>query len=115
MEFFSILNNAGALITTGLGLMGLMRPTAAASFTSLEPLGTIGVSEIRATYGGFFFALGAYAIWTQSPVAFAVVGLAWLGAAVGRIVSVFVDRSTSLKNIGGIAFEGAIGALLLIS
>lgn len=113
MELTVLLNNAGAAITAGLGLMGLVRPSAAAAFTHLKPQGRIGVSEVRATYGGFFLALGAWALWTQLPAAFTVAGVAWLGAAAGRAISVVVDRSTEPKNLGGIVFEAAIGALLL--
>jgi len=47
---------AGA-VTLGLGLLGLLRPAAAAAFTSIEPKGPMGVSEIRATCGGLFAAL----------------------------------------------------------
>ena len=46
--------------------------------------------------------------------AFTVAGIAWLGAAVGRAISVIVDRSTELKNLGGIVFEAVIGALMLV-
>ncbi len=113
MEWASTLNNAGALITAGLGVMGLVRPSAASEFTSLEPRGKIGVSEIRATYGGFFLALGAWALYTQSEAAFTVAGVAWLGAAGGRVVSVVADRSLEPKNFGGIVFEAVIGLFLL--
>lgn len=115
MEAAIVLNNAGALITAGLGVMGLLSPARAAAFTSIRPEGDVGVSEIRATYGGFFLALGGYALWSQNDFAFAVVGIAWLGAAAGRALSVVVDRSTSPKNIGGILFEAAIGALLVVA
>lgn len=107
------LHDLGAAVTASLGLMALVRPSAAAAFTSIRPAGTLGVSEIRATYGGFFLALGAFALWTQAPLAFRAAGVAWAGAAAGRLVSVFVDGSTSGKNAGGIVFEGAIAALLL--
>ncbi len=50
MELTSLLNNAGAAITAGLGIMGLVRPSTASAFTSLEPRGKLGVSEIRATF-----------------------------------------------------------------
>jgi hypothetical protein len=92
--------------------MGLVRPSAAAAFASIEPVGLVGVSEIRATYGGFFLALGAWALVAQTPATFTIVGIAWFGAALGRLVSAFVDGSSSAKNLGGIAFEAAIGALL---
>lgn len=101
-------------MTAGLGLMGLIRPNAAGAFTSIQPIGILGVSEIRATYGGFFLALGAYALYAQSTAVFAVVGVAWVGASVGRLISVAVDRSYAPKNFGGVIFEFAIGVLLLV-
>lgn len=105
---------AGAVITAALGLMGLVKPAAAAAFTSMSPVGKIGVSEIRATYGGFFLFLGVFALIVREPLAYQVLGWAWIGAAAGRAVSVVVDASREPKNFGGIVFEGVIGALLLV-
>lgn len=113
MDTGMVLNNLGAVITAALGVIGLVRPLAAADFTSMQPRGLTGIAEIRATYGGFFLMLGAYALYSQAPIAFLVVGLAWLGAAGGRLLSVVVDRSHAPKNLGGIVFESLIGALLL--
>lgn len=114
MPYATALHNLGALITFGLGLMAIIRPSAAAAFTSLQPVGDLGTSEIRATYGGFFLALGALALLSQHDWAFIAAGTGWAGAALGRIVSVFVDKSRSPKNIGGIVFEAAIASLLLV-
>jgi hypothetical protein len=107
------LSNLGAVITLGLGVLGLFVPTRAASFANVQPVGLIGTSEIRATYGGLFVALGVACLLTQAPGVFLAAGLAWVGAAVGRLFSVFIDSSRSGKNLGGIVFELAIGLLLL--
>ena len=114
MQVIKLLPILAAFITTGLGLMGLVAPKLAAKFTSIEPVGLIGWSEIRATYGGFFLALGLSCLYLQLDTAYLVVGLAWAGAAIGRAISVFADKSTTAKNLGGIIFEGAIGSLFLI-
>ena len=107
--------SAGALVTFALGVLGLVRPLAAAKLVGIEPVGTLGVSEVRATYGGLFAALGLCALVAQSPVVFTVVGLGWAGTAAGRLVSVFADRSFSPKNLGGLAMEAGLAALLLAS
>lgn len=107
-------NTAGALLTLGLGLLGLVRPDLAARFTSLEPVGLVGRSEVRATYGGFLFALGAAVLWSGDPLAYRVAGAAWAGAALGRLASAWLDHSRSPQNLGGVAFEGGIAALLLV-
>lgn len=114
LELPVVLHNAGAAVTAGLGLVALVRPSAAASLTSLSPKGLVGVSELRATYGGFFLALGAVALAWQSGAVFQAAGAAWLGAAGGRAVSLVVDRSSSFQNLGAVAFETAIGAILLV-
>jgi len=113
MSILAVLSSAGALATTALGLMGLVRPMAAAAFTSMQPVGVMGISEIRATYGGLFAALGAWALWTQDPAVFTTAGVAWLGAAAGRASSLVVDRNRSRQNVGGIVFEAVIGLALL--
>lgn len=108
------MNLTGAAITLALGALGLFSPQRAAAFTSIAPVGPLGLSEIRATYGGFFLALGGMCLYCQNPIAFRVVGVAWLGAALGRAYSLVIDRNTEPKNLVGIAFESAIAALLLL-
>jgi hypothetical protein len=107
-------NQLGALLTAALGLMGLVAPRVASRFVSLEPAGRIGISELRATYGGLFLGLGGFALASQAPAAFAAAGVAWLCAGAGRLLSVLIDRSRDAKNVAGIAFELGIGALLLL-
>jgi hypothetical protein len=114
MPYATYLHNLGALITFGLGLMAIIRPSSAAALTGLTPTDPLGMSETRATFGGFFLALGALALLSQHPWTFIVVGTGWGGAAVGRLISVFVDKSRSPKNLGAVAFEAGVATLLLI-
>ncbi len=114
MELGPSLHNLGALITAGLGLAALLRPDWAASFVRVRPDGPLGHSELRATYGGLFAALGAFCIYGQDPVAFAVLGAGWLGAAGGRIFSIARDPGTrEARNFAAVAFEAALAGLLL--
>jgi hypothetical protein len=108
-----ILPNIGAVITLSLGLLGTVTPKVAAKLVGIEPIGLTGISEVRATYGGLFVGLGAVCLYSQSPTVFFAVGVACLGAALGRGVSVLVDRSYAPKNLGGLLFEAGMGALLL--
>jgi hypothetical protein len=114
MEPILILANVGAVATTLLGVLGLFLPDKAAAFVSIAPAGLNGRSEIRATYGGLFVALGVLCITAQTEMVFAVAGVAWLGAAVGRAYSALVDRNYDIKNVGGFALEAALGALLVL-
>ena len=103
----------GASITALLGLVALFKPAWIARMTSLEPLGRIGIAEIRATYGGLFLFIGCFALWCQEPVVFRALGWAWVGAAAGRSVSILLDGDRSPANLGGVLFEGSCGVLLL--
>jgi len=103
----------GALITIGLGVMALVRPLAAAAFVDMRPVGAMGLSELRATYGGLFAGLGIFALTAQRDLSFQMLGVAWIGAAAGRLLSLVVDANRQPKNLGGIAFEGGIAALCL--
>ena len=113
MEISWVLAHLGAVATTALGGLGLFFPARAAAFTNISPVGENGVSEIRATYGGFFAALGLVCLLSQAEPMFLTAGIAWVGAAVGRTWSVAIDRNVDSTNLGGIVFELAIGLLLL--
>lgn len=108
------LANLGALITLGFGFMGLFLPGSVARFVSLSPLGSMGVSEIRATYGGLFAAAAGAVLFAQDRLLFALLGTAWVGAAAGRLFSWWWDRNRRARNVGAIAFELAVGYLLLM-
>lgn len=113
MDPASVVASAGAIATAVLGVLGLVAPARANAFTSMAPVGILGVSETRATYGGLFLALGLACLALQATTAFTAAGAAWVGAALGRATSFLVDGSREAKNVGGIAFEAAIGAALL--
>jgi hypothetical protein len=112
MDIGHLAANIGAAITLLLGLLGLLSPAKAAAFTSIAPVGPNGTSEIRATYGGLFFAMGLLCLTQQLEMIFLTVAAAWIGAAGGRLWSIVIDRNTSRKNLGGVGFEAVIGCLL---
>jgi hypothetical protein len=114
MELPVSINTFGSVATFGLGVFGLFWPKAAATMVGIVPEGERGLSEVRATYGGFFLAMGLYATIWQSNEVFRGLGLAWLAAAAARAFSFVKDDSRSGANVGGIVMEAAIGASLLI-
>lgn len=113
MDAGTVAGNIGAVATTLMGCLGAFFPSRAAKLTNLSPVGATGISEIRATYGGLFMALGLACVVLQSTTAFAVAGLAWTGAAAGRVWSLAIDANFEPKNLGGIVFELAFAAFLL--
>jgi hypothetical protein len=79
----------------------------------LAPTGsTMGMSEIRAASGALFVGLGLGALVLATPLAHAMVGFAWGGAAVGRLTSINADGPTRQKTTF-FAVEIAVAATLL--
>ncbi len=102
----------GAVVTMALGIFGAIAPRRAAQFVSIEPIGGLGLSEVRATYGGLFIALGAVCLVVNTPPVYLTAAAAWIGAAVMRLPSLVVDRGSFPRAIGGAVMELTIGLLL---
>ncbi len=113
MELAHLLHNLGALVTLGMGGLGLLRPLAVARLIGLQPEGRLGLSELRATYGGLFGALGAFALATRDEVAFTLVGAAWLGAAAARVADAFLVHGANRSVWRAALFEAGVAILLL--
>jgi len=114
MEHATLAANLASLFTLGMGGLGLFAPDKAAAFTRLVPLDIDGRSEIRATYGGLFAALGLCCLAAQADAVFLTAGIAWIGAAAGRLASVVMDRNAGARNLSAVAFEAVIGVPLLL-
>ncbi|MFK7745358.1 MAG: DUF4345 family protein [Roseobacter sp.] len=111
-----ILNIVCALLTIGFGLFGFLAPRYTAGALDLEPTtSTMGLSEMRASVGGLFVAAGLAAIWLGDPLAYAMIGFAFVGAATGRIVSLVFDKPPVAKVLvfGGI--EAVLAAWFLLA
>jgi len=107
------LNNAGAALTVLMGCLGLFFPDKASALTGLVASTPAARAEFRGTRGVTFMFLGAVPLVSQSPYAFLTAGTCWLGAAIGRIISIFADSGNGIKNWGAVAFELAVAVLML--
>ena len=109
-----VLNILLALASIGLGAIGWLAPRYTMGVLDLEPRGsTMGTSEIRAASGALFIGLGLGAIFLGSPSAYAMVGFAWAGAAIGRITSIVLDEAPTRRTWGFAATEVVVAGLLL--
>jgi len=104
----------GATLSFAAGLLGLLFPGPVSRTVGVALPGRLGTSEFRATYGGFFLGAGSAVLLLASREAAFVLGLAWLGAAAARLLSVVVDRSRSRRNVAGLVIELVIGVLLIL-
>jgi Domain of unknown function (DUF4345) len=108
------LNFIGAILITCLGVGGFFQPLFFAKLVGLAPSAPHGISEIRATLGGFFIGLGGFALYAQNTAIYGAIGMGWAGAAIARIFSLIIDRKINKENIGGVFLEGGIGILFLL-
>lgn len=108
----SAIPNIGAGINLLLGAVAIIWPSKIESFVSIKGKGKEGISEVRATYGGFFAGIALYAMFTQLPAAFIALGLGWLSAATIRLGTLLFGYYTP-KNVGGTIFESAIGFMCI--
>ncbi|MBI5354712.1 MAG: DUF4345 family protein [Chloroflexi bacterium] len=112
--FIQILHITAAVATILTGLVSLLKPESVTGFTGLHPEGGRGITEIRAVLGGFFIALGAFPLFVQSPIAYMMLGVAYLAIALVRGVSMFVDKSVTQSNVISLVVEIVFGIILVI-
>lgn len=95
------------------GVLGLLWPRTVSRVIGMHIPGRLGLSEVRATYGGLFIGAGLAVTLIGNRDAALVLGAAWAGAFIGRVVSFVIDRSHMNENIAGLAIEATIALLLL--
>jgi len=110
----SIMKIIAAAGTVGTGLLALLKPKFVYGFTGLRAEGGRGITEIRAILGGLFIALGGVALFYRSPETYRMLGLSYLGIALVRLVSMFVDDSIERSNIISLAVEVVFGVILIL-
>jgi len=99
-----ILNILFAVLSIGLGCFGWLAPKYTMSALYLETglnehgqRDTLGLSELRASVGCLFVGMGVGALILGDPVAYAMLGFCWTGAAVGRLTSCVIDGASRKK------------------
>lgn len=109
-----LINIATALLTIALGLFGFLAPRYTASALDFAPTGTtMGLSELRASAGGLFVALGLVCLVSGAEGAYAMLGVAYAGAAAGRLLSIVLDRPPLRKATLWFGFEALPAVWLL--
>jgi hypothetical protein len=103
-----------AAFTALLGVAGLLQPRRVAAEVGLRPEGLLGVSEVRATYGGLFLAAGVAALVLDSSDAARLLAAAWGGAAIARIASTALDGTRCRRNAVGVVVEAGLCVLFLL-
>lgn len=110
-----ILNIAIMLATIAFGAIGWIAPRYAMATLKLDlrPDSKLGLSEIRAANGALFVGVGLAALIFAAPVAYAMVGAVYAGAALGRLTSILVDGTRDRKAFGFFALEALLAIVLI--
>lgn len=111
LRVLQIIAAVGTIVT---GLVSLFWPLAVRGFTGLAPEGGRGITEIRAVLGAFFVALGAVPLILNDPIAYRMLGIAYLTVAVVRAISMFVDDSVMSSNLISLGVEIVFGIILVL-
>lgn len=114
MDFLLILKIICGVATALTGLYAVLRPKAIEGFTGLVAPGARGITEFRAVFGTFFIGIGIAVIVLNSAAAYQLLGIGYLAIFVGRLVSMFVDKSFERSNYISLATEIVLGVLLVL-
>lgn len=104
-----------ALITIGFGLICFFAPRTTYKILRLRTAEGVpeALSESRATMAGFYLGVGLLSILFAQPLIWMVLGAGWLFTALGRLVSIVLDRGNTSFNWISIAMEAALAAMPL--
>ncbi len=102
------------ILTIATGILAILRPQIMADFTGLQMKSPRGIVEMQSGIGALFIALGA-APWILShPIAYQMLGIAYLAIAAARFAAMMVHNSFERTNWISLAIEIIFGVLLLI-
>lgn len=108
------INIIAALLTIAFGAFGFLAPRYTAGALDLVTgKSTMGLSEIRASVGGLFVVLGAACLWIGDDAAYFMMGVAYVGATLGRGLSLLLDKPPLRKALLYFGIEAALAAWLV--
>ena len=111
-----ILNIIAALLTIGFGAFGFLAPKFTAGALDLAPDGSnMGYSEMRASVGGLFVVMALACLVMGAPMAYAMMGFAYVGAAAGRALSLVLDKPPFAKAFVYFLIEAVLAAWLVLA
>lgn len=117
-----LIASATLLFGAWMGVYSMLKPSWGSKVVGLEPIAghREGISEFRATFGGLFL-FGHLAtlvcLWLLDPMVSPVICIplaaAWIGAGLGRCLSILRDDGANTRqNVIWVAMEIGMGAAI---
>ena len=115
MSLEQFLNIVACIALILFGVYALLRPYETAQIVHLKPEDANGTAEVRINFGGLSLMMGIAPLLLNDPAAYQVVGIAFLGAFVTRLLTLVLDhpQTGSTFIISGV-FELVVGLILLL-
>ncbi|MEK1852044.1 MAG: DUF4345 family protein [Phyllobacterium sp.] len=103
---------SSGVITVIFGLILFFAPRVALRILRLQtkPERPEALSEIRATFAGFYLGLGLSALIFAQPFLWIALGVSWGFTVFGRLISMMSDRGNTLYNWISVIIELALAA-----
>lgn len=109
-----LLNQIAAVLTIVFGAFGFLAPRYTAQALDLSPgATTMGLSELRASVGGLFVVTGLACLWLKQDYAYVMLGVVYAGAALGRGLSLVLDKPPFRKAATFFAIEAVLAFWLI--
>lgn len=116
LSAIDLMNMGVALLTIMLGMMGWLAPRWTMQQLDMQAGPTnMAYTEVSAVSGCLFVGLGLGAMILNEPLAWVVLGLAYGGAAVGRVTSILRDNAASRQSWTFFGFEAGLAAWLVLA
>lgn len=116
MTAIDYVNFAVAILTVVLGLMGWLAPRWTMEQLDMQAgPSNMAYTEVSAASGCLFVGLGLGAMAINEPLAWVVVGLAYGGAAIGRVTSILRDNAGSRQSWSFFGCEAGLAAWLVLA
>ena len=115
MTLEQLLNIVACVALILFGAYALLRPYEAAQIVHLKPEDATGTAEIRISFGGLSLMMGVAPLLLNEPAAYQVVGIAFLGAFVTRLLTLAADHpQTEMPFVLSGVFELLVGLILML-
>ncbi len=114
------LATVAAAMLIAFGLLALLNPWLAVRWVGLEIVEPRGLTEVRATFGGLFTALGGAMLWAiptrpRSRGWIRLAAVAFSVVATVRVVSLILDGAPSPLNLAFTAGTGFVAVALVLA